>query len=617
LHPCTRRFLVLAAQALCGCVAGEVAPAPAPDPITGEQILAHVSFLADDRLEGRMTGEKGCDEAATYVAGRFTDVGLEAGGDLGLGARTWLQHFLATSGRRLEPATSCELGGRGLELGKEFAVAIGMGTASGAGELCFAGYGLHAPEANRDDWAGLDAPGKVVVILAGAPGRAANTGDFLDTRPAARHVRPRAKIEQAFARKAAGLVMVEHPRENPELAEKLPEWVSDRGEGLTFPAVHVTASVGRALLEQAGLDLDALVERLDAGETIARPLPGLAGAIRVETSPIRRPAANVIGLLKGSGEHGEEHLIVGAHYDHLGYGGSGSLSQEKAIHNGADDNASGTAALLEIAERMATGPPPARTIVFVAFSGEELGLLGSQHYVRNPVLPLAKCCAMLNLDMVGRSRDGYCAAGAAGSSPVFRGIVEKANDELGLGLKLELSDGGMTRGSSDHQSFLDASVPSLFFFSGLHEDYHKPSDDLDKLNADGAARIARLCEAVVRALDALPEKPAFVAPPPPAAPHAGVVPAPSSGTRPWFGSIPSFGGGSDGVLFDGVSRGSPAEKAGLQKGDTLVEWNGRPVKTLEDFTACLNASQVGDTVKVVVLRSGERREFTVTLAVRP
>jgi len=616
-----RRLVLGLLLVAAGSRAMEQAAAPrTADPITADELLAHVRFLADDRLEGRMTGEKGCEEAAQYVAATFAEIGLEPGGDRGLIGRTFLQHFVATAGRKVEPTTSCRIGGRELKLGREFAVAIGMGSAQGEGSVVFAGYGLKAPEANRDDYAGLDVAGRIVLVVSGAPGRAAASGDFLDTKPAGVHVHTRAKIEKAFAQRAAGLVVIQNPLELKEAAETLPEWISDRGDGLTFPAVHVTASVGRALLSEAGLDLDLIVRRLEAGEVATQPLPTTSGAIRVEASPIRRPTANVVGVLRGAGAHGDGHLIVGAHYDHLGLGGSASLSGEKAIHNGADDNASGTAALLEIAERCATSPPPARTIIFLAFSGEELGLLGSQHYVLNPLLPLKECCAMLNLDMVGRSRNDYCAVGAIGSSPAFRGLVDQANGALALGLKLDPSDGGMSQGSSDHQSFLDASVPSLFFFSGLHEDYHKPGDDVDKINADGAARIARLCDAVVEAVDALPTKPPFVAYAPPANPHAGITTAPSSGgqpQRPWFGSIPSFGGGSDGVLFDGVGKGSPAEKAGLQKGDVLVEWNGRPVKTLEDFTAFLGTAKIGDTVKIEVLREGKRLDFEVTLAVRP
>ncbi|MBL8841119.1 MAG: M20/M25/M40 family metallo-hydrolase [Planctomycetes bacterium] len=611
-HAAASRFALLAALPT-------LAFAQEGDPIRADELEAHVRLLADDRLAGRMTGERGCEEAAAYLVERFTALGLEPGGDQGTDGRSFLQHFVAISGRELLPTTALTLAGVPLALGKEFTAAFGSGQASGSGELLFAGFGLVAPELQRDDYAGLDAAGKVVVVWSGAPGRARGEGDFLDTKPGGNAVKLRAKIQAAFARKAAAIVVVQTAGEEKERAELLPPWRSDRGEGLTFAAAQVTASAGRALFAALGLDAAKLLAEAEAGGTVGRALPGSSGALTVAMKSIERPTANVIGVLPGSGGHGSQHLVIGAHYDHLGMGGSDSLSGETAIHNGADDNASGTAALLEIAELLATGPRPQRTIVFAGWSGEELGLLGSKHWTEQPLLPLAACFANLNLDMVGRSRDNYCAVGAVGSSPAFRDFATQANAALDLKLKLDLVDGGMAQGSSDHQSFLNAQVPALFFFSGLHEDYHKPSDDAEKVNCEGAARIATLCAAVARAIDGLPERPPFVAPAP-VNPHAGVAGGPprsGGGNRPWFGSIPSFGAAVDGVVFDGVSKGSPAEKAGLQKGDKLIEWNGREVKTLEDFTALLATAKVGDTVKIVLLRDGKKVDAEVTLAVRP
>jgi hypothetical protein len=645
--------VVLALVAAC---AELHAPPTAPRvaaPITGPALLDHVKFLASDALEGRMTGEPGCELAAKYVAEQFAADGLEPGGDPVVASsngtasgRSWFQHFDAMAGRSVQKTTSARLGGRELKLDQEFAVAIGMGTSNAKGELVFAGYGIQSQEPKRDDYAGIDAADKIVVVVSGAPGRTSGTGDYTDTKPAGRFARARAKVEIAFARKAAGLVIVQNPLD-AEKAEKLPPWESDRGDGLTFAAIHVTASVGRELLAKSGVDLDAAVAKLEQGENASQSLRRESpaevagggtlvltpnGEVRIDTAPIRRPTSNVVAVLRGDGSHGDEHLVVGAHYDHLGWGGSSSLSSERAIHHGADDNASGTAAMLEVARHCATGPRPPRTIVFLAFSGEELGLLGSQHYTAHPLLPLPSCFAMLNMDMVGRSQNGYCAVGAIGSSPGFKGLAERANESEHLGLKLELSDGGMAQGSSDHQSFLNAGVPSLFFFSGLHEDYHKPSDTWDKIAADGAASIAKLCDGVLEEVEALPTQPKYAPLAPPVNPHLAAQRDPNApknpdakepevpvvtSSRPWFGSIPSFGASGEGVLFDGVSKGSPAEKAGILKGDRLVEWNGRAVKTLEDFTALLDGSHVGETVKAVVLRKGERKEFEVVLALRP
>jgi hypothetical protein len=602
--------------------------------IRAESYLADVKLLADDRLEGRMTGSPGCEEAARFIAERFRSIGLQPGGDAG----SWLQRFDAVSGRKVEKTTKASIAGRDLALGRDFAVVEGSGSASGSGGLLFLGYGLDSNAAHRHDYEGRDAAGRVVVAVMGGPGRAQGSGDFVDTKPGGEAVKARRKAVAAFHAKAAGLILINHPSEvgpsevrpsevgpaevgkDGEGFEKWPDSFDEIGDGLSFPAIHVTAAVGRELLRGGGVDLDAAIERLDAGESMAQELGSATATLKVDTAPIHRPTANVVGVLKGDGSHGDEHLIVGAHYDHLGWGSGASLARGvHAIHNGADDNASGTAAVLAIAKAEATRPSrPPRDVVFVCFSGEELGLLGSKHYVEHPLLPLSKCVAMLNLDMVGRSREGYCAIGAIGSAALFKGLAERENEARHLGLKLDPSNGGMAMGSSDHQTFLDAKVPSLFFFSGLHEDYHKPSDKADRINADGAVRIAKLCDAILESLESVAERPPFVAVAPGAPdPHAGAPASPKGEGRPWFGSIPAFGASGEGVLFDGVSAGSPAEKAGLAKGDRLVEWNGRPVKTLADFTALLGSAQVGDKVKVVILRGTEMREVEVTLAVRP
>src|SRR5262249_52548770 len=266
---------------------------------------------------------------------------------------------------------------------------------------------------------------------------------------------------------------------------------------------------------------DEVGQQLETGgaeaDAIARPLAAATAKLHVDTAPIHHPTANVVGVVKGDGSHGSEYVAVGAHYDHLGWGdASSSLAPGvRAIHHGADDNASGTAAVIELARWCATRPAKLpRDVVFLAFSGEEMGLLGSQHYCTHPLVALEQCVAMLNLDMVGRSQNDFCAVGNISSAAPFREIVNAANDAEGIQLKLDLSDGAMSVVSSDHQSFLTAKVPSLFFFSGLHADYHKPSDTADKINADGGARIAKLCGGILEEIAALPKKPEFVAPAP-------------------------------------------------------------------------------------------------------
>jgi hypothetical protein len=611
---------VLAALA---CVAPSNSSAPAAPKvraeITADAFLADVKYLADDKLEGRRTGSPGCEEAARYIAERFHEAGLAPGGDF----KTWYQHFDAVSGRRVEATTAVTLSEQPLATDTEFTVVSGTGTCDARAELFFVGYGLESKSAKRHDYEGRDVKGRIAVALAGAPGRAHETGEFTDTKPGGEAVKPRRKVQAAFTAQAAGLILIQTAAADG--GATLPPFNEEIGDGLTFPAVFVSEAIGRKLLASAGLELDDVVKQLEAGDatppSIARPLAAATAKLHVDTAPIHHPTANVVGILKGDGSHGGEYVAIGAHYDHLGWGDrTSSLAPGvHAIHHGADDNASGTAAVIELARWCATRPAKLpRDVVFLAFSGEEMGLLGSQHYCTHPIVPLEQCAAMLNLDMVGRSQNDFCTVGNISSAAVFRDLVSAANDSEGIRLALDLSDGGMSVGSSDHQSFLNAKVPSLFFFSGLHADYHKPSDTSDKINADGGARIAKLCGGILEEVADLPKKPEFVAPAAPVAPnpHAGTVPVPSGEGRPWFGSVPAFGASGDGVLFDGVSAGSPAEKAGLTKGDRLVEWNGRPVKTLEDFTAMLGSAQVGDTVHVVILRAGEKKTFDITLALR-
>ncbi len=608
------RWAVIASTVICLGAAGCAASYDGVDTIVEEDLHRHIAFLADDRLEGRLPGTEGCEEAARYIAQQFGRAGLRPGGDWG----TYFQNFTVEVGRKINSATRLQVNEEKFALDEQFAVALGTGNSKGVGELVFVGFGIHAPELGHDDYETVDVAGKVVVAFTGAPGRAEETGLFLETSPHGKFARPRTKIETAYGKKAAGMILIHSPLDYGDamFAEELPEFISDRGRGLSFAAVHLTASAAETVFSQAGWNLAEFDQKLHAGEVISQPMTGVNAEIEILVEPVEKSTANVVGYLQGKSD---EVVVVGAHYDHLGLGGTGSRGGAGEIHNGADDNASGTAVLIELAEACHARPGGMkRTIVFVAFSAEELGLLGSAHYAEHPFLPMDQTVAMLNFDMVGRSKDGYCAVGAGESSREFEGIAERVNEDLKLGLNLEISDGGMSRGSSDHQSFLNREVPSLFFFAGLHDDYHKPSDDIDKINFAGTETISRLAFGVLARLDAT-TRPKFVAAAAPANPHGGSARSddmPRS-SRPWFGSVPSFGGDVDGVLFDGITEGSPAHAGGLQAGDILVEFAGQAVHTLEDFTVFLSAHDVGDTVDVAVLRDGQRVEAQITLALRP
>jgi Zn-dependent M28 family amino/carboxypeptidase len=308
-----------------------------------------------------------------------------------------------------------------------------------------------------------------------------------------------------------------------------------------------------------------------------------------------------------------EYVIVGAHFDHIGMGEQSSMSPDlagKAIHHGADDNASGTAGLLELARWAKQQPKRKRGILFLGFSGEELGLLGSAHYVNQPLLPLDRAVAMINMDMIGRIKDGKVFVGGTNTGDSLKALIEGIQPKTNL--KLELSDQGGF-GSSDHFSFITKQVPVLFFFSGLHQDYHRPSDTWEKINAAGAVELLSVVAQSIESLTEL-DRPKFVRVSAPG--QQATASASNRGYGAYFGSVPDMSSSGEGFRLSDVNDGSPAQKAGLKGGDVIVEFDGKTIKNLYDFTYALQARKPGDEVVIKYKRDGQERETKATLAVR-
>jgi hypothetical protein len=323
---------------------------------------------------------------------------------------------------------------------------------------------------------------------------------------------------------------------------------------------------------------------------------------------------NVIGVLPGRDPVlRNEIVIVGAHYDHLGLGGPGSGALDPdvlgQVHNGADDNASGTAALIHIASRLAM-QPPARTVVFIAFSGEELGLLGSAYYVKHPLYPLANTIAMVNMDMIGRLRNRRLIVYGVETAKEFPALLDSLNWYAGFDLKKQ----GDGYGPSDQQSFFVAKRPVLHVFTDLHEDYHRATDDWNKINVDGLVRVADFTASIVRALADRTTQLTFVDATPPA-PHAGVVI--TGGYGAYLGTIPDMTDNPGGVRLSGVRPGSPAELAGLSEGDVLIRIGTMQVPDLQAMTDALRSHQAGDIVELEFVRDGTHKTASATLGVRP
>jgi hypothetical protein len=559
-------------------------------------------------MDGRAAGTPGADRAAAYLVAEFQRLGLRPAGDAG----GFLQRFEVLTGVRLAPDATIEVtaaGGapRAFAAGTAFLPFTFSMDGDVTSEAAFAGYGITAPPIAYDDYAGLDVRGKVVLVMTGEPRETDAQGPF---RPAEHfhYTELRHKVLNAREHGAAAVIVVENPGRGDRLAAlrgTTPSW------GIV--AISARREVADAVLIPAGLDLTGLRDQIERGAAPAsRLLPGVQVRVRSTLLRDRGATANVVGILPGSDPAlAAEVVVVGAHYDHLGRGSPFSLAPDRgdAIHPGADDNASGTAALLGLAETLTRSGAGRRSVVFVAFSAEELGLLGSTHYVGQPAVPLERTVAMVNLDSVGRLRDGRLHVMGVDTGQGLRALIEQAGQ--GLAAPLALRGDGV--GPSDHTAFLNRGRPVVFFFAGPHADYHRPSDTWDRIDADGLRTVTTVAYRVVRALADREDRPAFVRVPG-GPPRAG---AGATGYGPYFGAVPDFGEAPQpGVRLGGVRPGSPADRAGLQAGDVIVRFAGVTVRTLDDLVFALRSRRAGEAIEVAYVRDGSERAAQAVLEER-
>jgi hypothetical protein len=563
----------------------------APDAGAALRIAADVRCLASPELAGRGTGEPGARLAADFVAKRFAELGLAPRGDAASdgGAPGFFQRFDARVGANVAPATvTIALGARKSELAPD-AVATADGSASGSvtGPVAIVGWGITAPALGRDEYAGVDVTGRIVLVEDGAPGEPLR--DFGSVRY---------KIRTAREHKAAGVVIV---ADRDAALPPPPADPSDMG----LPAVVVKRSAVGELLAKAGFGPPKGHESTrDALSGGSKPVPGATVTIATSITPKAAEAWNVLAALPardGSPTAGE-WVVVGAHYDHLGHGGTSASRAPGSheVHPGADDNASGTALLLEVARRLARLPArPSRNVLFAAFGAEELGAIGSRFWVDHPTVPKDAIVGMINADMVGRLRDRHLVVDGAGTSAGWPALLHDAN--AGLGLDLAIGAEGF--GASDHASFTAAKVPVAFLFTGVHDDYHRPTDTADKINADGEATVALLAARLAVGVAERRERLAFVdAPSDPH--HAGG--GRGGGFRVSFGTLPDYAYDGKGLRLSGVRPDAPAARAGLGAGDVIVKVGEHDIGNIHDFMFALGELEPGRAVVVVVLRKGAR-----------
>ena len=606
---------------------------------SSQEFLDPIKFLSSDELKGRGDGTPELNRAADYIAARFSRFGLKPAGD----DDTYFQNFMLTVGAKLGTKNLLvyESGDsrRTLAINQDFIPFSFSQDTTLHAPLFFAGYGITAPEYRYDDYQGADVKGKVVIVLRHEPQENDEKSVFAGKQLTV-YSDIVNKAINARNHGAVGMILVNDVGNHPGEPDELVKFGTLAGpEDVGVAVIQVATGVADEWLKPSGHTLDELRQAIDkdlSNHSFALS-PAASVAATVDVERIRKQVANVVGVLPGSDPAlAGQAIVIGAHYDHLGLGEQYSLAPRQIgqIHHGADDNASGTSGVLELADFFAHLPArPKHTIVFITFAGEELGLLGSSYYAAHPEFPLDRTTAMINMDMIGRVSKNRLYVGGTGTSPGFKRLVEDANQTLpqptpvsaasaseasshpassnqAQGFELSYSASGY--GASDQTSFTVHNIPVLFFFSGLHSDYHKPSDTWDKIDAPAGARVLELVAGVTESLDQLTEKPQYVRVAEPASPASGG----GGGYGPYFGSIPDFGEIEHGVKFADVRDGSPAAKAGFKAGDILVEFDTRKIDNLYDFTYALRAHKPGDKVTVTVLRNGERVTHEVTLEVR-
>lgn len=563
--------------------------ATAEPSITASSLRAHVEYLASPELGGRLTGSEGERKAGDYAKKWFSDLGLLPAGTAG----TYFQEFPVTFGGEATPETNLRLLN---SAGNEIAAKVGVDfnpvynsvpDALAGLPVVYAGEGLASPE--RDDYKGIDVKGKAVAVFV-SPNGGATT----------RH-----KAQAAKERGAAAILFIGTPSGQGLLG-------LDRRYGIENSSGFAAVAISSGLFERvSGMKFDEARKQAISG----RVAPGFAKGLKVSFKSEIRPKSvtgrNVMALLPGTDPAvKDQYIIIGAHLDHVGRGEFGSRTGADSIHFGADDNASGSAAVLELARYFAETKSNRRSILFQLYSGEELGLIGSTHFVKNPTIDLSRVSWMLNLDMIGGLRENKIIIDGVRTSPLWPDFIK----ELAADFVVQV-DREDLRGRSDHAGFERSNIPVTFFFTGENEHYHTETDSAATLNYDGAAKIVNMAVAWIKKVDAL----------------SGMVPVIVSGVvvdrtppkqesssggagtrRVRVGLIPSYGDGGPGLLLDGVQPNSPAEKAGLMAGDRIMKWGEKTIGSIEDIQSIFENAEPGKPVKVVVVRNGKEITMTVT-----
>ncbi|MFO0794733.1 MAG: M28 family peptidase [Candidatus Brocadiaceae bacterium] len=587
--------------------------------ITEADLRAEVGYLASDELEGRLTGTKGARMSANYIADYFQKIGLKPQGDKG----SYCQEFPFIAGTKIIPDQNhlCIIKEAAdkeviqLEVNRDFVPLALTSNGEAEGQVVFAGYGLSVPGTegkSYDSYAGIDVKDKIVLVLNHVPEKV-DTQRHLEF---SRYSGLRYKAMLAREHGAKALLVINGPKSQG--AGELIALSSDKESANSgIIAASISGKAAEAIFAGSAQRLDIIQSRLDVEEPRIEgggfELPNVRIKISAAIEQVKDKDRNVLGILPPAQDNeSAEYVMVGAHYDHIGHGGADSLAREGEkgqVHNGADDNASGVSTILELAaflaeERVKNPQLFKRGVIFALWSGEELGFLGSSYFADHPTVPLKNAIAYINYDMVGRLRDNTLILEGIGSSNTWGRLIEKNNVSAGFNLKL-LSDPYLP---TDVTAFYPKGIPVIHFFTGVHEDYNRPTDDAETLNYEGMTRIAQFSKSMIVDLIKNPERPDYVK-----VAQPGEASGKKVARKSYWGTVPDFAyEGKEGVRIANVKQGGPAEKAGMKSGDIVVEIAGKKITNIYDYNYMMDSAGIGQPVEIIVLRDGKRETLSIT-----
>ena len=580
--------------------------------ITKEEIYEHINYLASEKLEGRYPGTQGDILAREYISREFEKYGLIPKGD-----SAFIQRFDMNNGVKKGKANTLKFYDDGKQVSISESDFTPLGLSSNGkvkGGLVFAGYGINAPMLDYSDFKDangnmIDVEGKVIVIMRYSPTTMNPNNDKF-----AKFEELRTKIASFKDLKPAGVIIITPPinstSSNADILMDVGFDMVSQNSGI--PTINTKRGIIESFLKQRGYDLSKIQEGINSGiKPNSSEIKEVSVEYEVDLEKNTAKTGNVVGFLEGSDPVlKNEVIVIGAHFDHLGYGGQNSMyrGKDKLPHVGADDNASGTTGVLEIAQKLSSEKDKLkRSVLFICFTAEEEGLIGSSYFAKSDEFKNYNIVAMLNMDMVGRLKDDKLILNGTGTSTYWTPMIEELNKKYNFNTSMNPEGFG----PSDHSSFYAKDIPVLMFFTDLHTDYHKPTDTPDKINTEGQQKVLNMVYDMAYDLSTRDVKPEFT---------KVAVKEENKGERKsvrvYVGTVPDFSYSDAGYKISGVQSGSPAEKAGILAGDIMIKFGDKEINNLYDYTAALGEYKPGQDVNVVVKRGTEEITVVVKLGTK-